>query len=79
MITIPCEYHHPEGTVCENGHVLIYGEHGGRLPETIVCPNCQGERFVQVEKSEIEERIKDLEEERDMVSEEISRLKSYLP
>lgn len=78
MITIPCDYRHPQGTYCKDGQVLIYGEMGGRLPETIVCPKCQGENYIQTERSKIEEMIKDLEEERDEISEEIARLKSYL-
>ena len=57
MIKIKCDFVHPEGTACDEGRVLIYGEMGGRLPQRIQCPKCKGEGVVYVEPSVIQEKI----------------------
>jgi hypothetical protein len=78
MITIPCDYHHPEGTGCEEGRVLIYGEMGGRPPQTIDCPKCKGAGKIEVEESVIEAQIADLVEERQEINQELYRLRRLL-
>lgn len=78
MITIPCEYQHPQGRACEEGRVLVYGEHGGPPPEINTCPQCKGAGVIQVERSKIEGEIEDLCEELNDIYDRIRTLKGYL-
>jgi hypothetical protein len=79
MITIPCDYSPPEGgKTCEEGTVLIYGEMGGRPPETIICPKCKGAGKIEVEQSVIEAQIADLVEEREEINQELYRLRRLI-
>jgi len=83
-IIIPCDFRHPHGTycsdedLCEKGQVLIYGEMGGRPPETITCPKCNGLGKIEVARSEIESQISDLIDERDVINSEIKRFRRHL-
>lgn len=78
MKTIPCDYHQYDSRPCENGKVLIYGEMGGRLPETIVCPKCNGIGTIEVPESFILQKIAELTEDRDEIDKEIEDWKAYL-
>jgi hypothetical protein len=78
MITIPCDYKHPEGKQCEQGVVLIYGEMGGQPPQTITCPQCKGAGKIEVEESVIQEKINDLVDERKEINKELYRLRRLL-
>lgn len=78
MITIPCDYSPPDGRQCEKGQVLIYGEMGGRPPETITCPKCNGAGKIEVEQSVIEEQIAELVEEREEINRELYRLRRLI-
>ena len=77
-IKIPCEYHHPEGRECEEGKVLIFGEMGGRPPETITCPQCHGAGMVEVERQVIVDELEESLEELEELNDKIERLKRYL-
>lgn len=77
-ITIPCDYHDSSGYHQDDGTFLIYGEMGGPLPRVIPCPKCKGANVIKVERSYIEEQIKDLEDDRAQIDAEIARLKDYL-
>ena len=74
MIKIKCDYIHPEGTACDAGRVLIYGEMGGRLPQRIQCPKCKGEGVVYVETSVIQEKIDELNRYKNHLIKEIKNL-----
>ena len=74
MIKIKCDYIHPEGTACDEGRVLIYGEMGGRLPQRIQCPKCKGEGVVYVETSVIQEKIDELNRYKNHLIKEIKNL-----
>ena len=63
---------------CENGKVLIYGEMGGRPPEIITCPQCNGVGKIQVSREYVQEQIDDLVDEREEINERIKTLQSYL-
>jgi len=78
IITIPCDYRHEQGEACKKGNVLIYGEMGGRPPETIVCPKCKGLGTIEVPKSEIMIEISDRQDEILWIKDEIIRLEKLL-
>ena len=78
MIEIPCDYNHPQGGPCEEGQVLIYGEMGGRPPETITCPRCGGTGKTKVSVATIRTQIKEMDEEREELVRQIFRLRQLL-
>jgi len=79
MIMIPCDYSPPEGgTICEKGQVVIYGEMGGRPPQTIICPKCNGVGKIEIEESVIENKIADLVAEREEINQELYRLRRLI-
>jgi hypothetical protein len=80
FVTVPCDYSEAGSARCstfDKGKVLIYGDMP-IPPRSFQCPKCNGTGMIQVSEKQLNEEISELLRERQVVNNEISRLRALL-